>query len=445
MKNFFKYALILAVILVVGGSAWANTYTDHVKIAPNGQGDLLIFPYYLATTDGWETKLTVTNTSLTTCVVAKVSVRDAKLSQDLRDFLIYLSPADVWTGTLKYSAKLSKIVIYSDDDSVRNTDNTAWATPAVPFEYDLVSSVQYVDNTIGYVHVIEASAIALPPNAPGVSKDNIYTSYSNSFRPGTINTLSGKMEVKYLPAGMSTSLGVTTLEDYRNTEWLQGSVTDYLGTKSRNLVTEVEAALAKTYVAMPYVKKAGAESALHLFTFPTKQSYWNGTTFNSPFFVKYGVSISCNPDAIEYYADIFDLKENRKYLTQPVVSPQAPYVPTYLCYELNILSTLQTEKNAKNQTVDVFPWAEGWSNYGFMNFAGWLGPNIPGFVQYTTTGLNVSQQPLTYTGAPVIATYLYFDAAMGNLQAGYPSWVDGAVSDNASRLITDYQYSNLPY
>jgi len=451
MKKLFKYVAVFALILVVGSSAWANTYSEHVKIAPNGQGDLLYFPFYLANSGGWETKITITNTDMVSSVVAKVSVRDAKISQDILDFLIFLSPADVWTGRLQYNAAMKAVTLKSEDDSVQNSTG-AFASAAAPFEYALRSAVEYVDYTQGYIEVIEANSFGLAPFAPGVPKSAISAAYGLKMydRQYTIPALSGKMEVKNVIAGLNATLSATTLQNYNNTVYLSPGQSSVVGLQesvngvpvsgSQNVLQEVEAALSKTEVAMPYVKNAAGESAYHIFTFPTKYSNWLGQTRNSDFFTDHGKLTACNSSvtllgAVEYVLDIFDLRENRK---NPVLV--SPYIGTYLCYEMNFLSTLAIEQTSAQVTAEVFPFAEGWARYSFGNII-----NPPIYDGYVTVGQNKNFQNLTYTGAPVIASYLYFDV-VGNLTAGYPSWTNGEVfagaTTAASTKLVDYQYTN---
>lgn len=467
MKNFFKYAAIIAVILVVGSSAWANSFFDgHVKIAPNGQGDLMYFPFYIASADGWQTKLTITNTDIERSVVAKVSVRDAKLSQDVLDFLIYLSPADVWTGKLYFSPTLQKIALFSDDDSIRNTSNEGFASTAVgnQFEWALQSATQFIDFTQGYVEVTEANSFGRPPYGPGTLKKDIFEFYNTTvgLTQQTINTLSGKMEVGLASSGMSATLDATVLQDYFNRTYMHPSQNNVVGVGSLNSLHEVEAALSKTSVAMPYVKNA-AESAVHFFTFPTKYSNWLGGS-RSNFFapassngingeITHGIitTTECIPtgntlSAIEYWADIFDLKEQRKQLFV------SPYMPPYLCYETNFLFASRTEKvGGSTVLADVFPFTEGWANYSFGRYA------PPTFTPYVTPGRNHANEELSYVGAPVIATFMYLNPK-GLLTIGYPSWVDGQVyrgsfgmtdvpKDPADPLklapgIIDYKYTN---
>ena len=64
MKKIGLKAILSIMIfsMIFAGNAFANTLTDHVAQAPNGKGDVLIFPIYFAS-GGWETKLIVTNTS----------------------------------------------------------------------------------------------------------------------------------------------------------------------------------------------------------------------------------------------------------------------------------------------------------------------------------------------------------------------------------------------
>jgi len=109
---------MLMALMVMSGSVWAWNYADHVTTAPNNKGDVLIFPYFLALDGGWETKLTVINTDEVNSVVAKVVIRSFKNSEELLDFFIYLTPADVWTGKMMVDATTKRVVVDSTDDSV---------------------------------------------------------------------------------------------------------------------------------------------------------------------------------------------------------------------------------------------------------------------------------------------------------------------------------------
>ena len=116
MKRLFSYVVAFAVgAMLLSSSAWAYDAVEHVTVSPGGKGDAGIFPVWIAY-EGWETKLEIINTSDTYSTVAKVVVRSSENSQELLDFLVYLSPTDVWTGYLRYGVDGPEL--YSNDDSV---------------------------------------------------------------------------------------------------------------------------------------------------------------------------------------------------------------------------------------------------------------------------------------------------------------------------------------
>ena len=69
-----------------------------INLAPNGKGEVLIFPYYTVS-NGFDTLISVTNTSDRT-VLANLRLREAKNGRPVREFHLALSPHDVWTGAV---------------------------------------------------------------------------------------------------------------------------------------------------------------------------------------------------------------------------------------------------------------------------------------------------------------------------------------------------------
>ncbi len=107
-------------IIVSGAAALALMGTaamsaNVVEVQKDGVGDYLLTPVYYAI-GNWQTELKVVNTNTTKAVAAKVVVRDSKNCDELFDFVIYLTPGDVWTGTL-YEED-GKIWLKSTDDSM---------------------------------------------------------------------------------------------------------------------------------------------------------------------------------------------------------------------------------------------------------------------------------------------------------------------------------------
>jgi hypothetical protein len=437
MKRLLKYTAILLMVLMSGSSVWAYNYTDHVTTAPNNKGDVLIFPWYLAA-DAWQTKLTVINTSNTNAVVAKVVIRSFAYSKELLDFLIYLSPADVWTGTMKVVNKT--VVIFSDDDSMVYSES-----PLVFANTTNVNQPMYLSlcpgdaDSFGYVEVIMAAY--KEGLAPGVSKTRIYAGYKGTTdgtqgaapadpltsiggmywpyslavgNTGNPNSLAGYMEFLNPTYGLSSSLRATTLKDYNIKAKLTTSVETKLGQFSRNTLAEVEAALAKDNLAVPYVN--GNNSALHFFTFPTKLTHPDAkcetATVDSPYFYWNANSNWC----IEYKATPYDLKEN-----SPASGPYSGGSShNYFCSEISLVSS------------SSFPYAEGWTSYAFLN--------------HNTGDFNAAKQDLFYTGVPVIPTYLYIGSL--GMEANYGAWNDSQVmgdqgaNSNVILNLIDYQYTD---
>lgn len=69
-----------------------------INLAPNGKGEVLIFPYYTVR-NGFDTLISVTNTSDRT-VLATMRLREARNGRTVREFHIAMSPYDVWTGAV---------------------------------------------------------------------------------------------------------------------------------------------------------------------------------------------------------------------------------------------------------------------------------------------------------------------------------------------------------
>jgi hypothetical protein len=95
MKN--KVAISVAVGIL--GTAGVMSSAQAVHVNPDGTGQVLLFPYYNAQ-DGYVTNINLVNSTDQTKAV-KIRFREGKNSQDVLDFNLYMSPEDVWTGSVK--------------------------------------------------------------------------------------------------------------------------------------------------------------------------------------------------------------------------------------------------------------------------------------------------------------------------------------------------------
>jgi len=167
MKLFKQNKLVAA---MAAGLAIASGNVGAVALNADGTGEALVYPYYTARGDQ-TTLLTVVNTTNNAKAV-KVRFREARNSNDVLDFNLYLSPFDVWTGGV--TAKSGGAYLTTSDTSCTNPAKSGWdaidATNRVygkgffPYDYDSVdgttASSQGLGRTLeGYVEIIEMATI----------------------------------------------------------------------------------------------------------------------------------------------------------------------------------------------------------------------------------------------------------------------------------------------
>jgi len=436
-------ALALAVLMVVSSVAMAYDFTDHVKIAPNRKGDVLVFPVYAAINGGWETKFTVINTATDRSVVAKVVFRSAIFSQELLDFLIYLTPTDVWTGVMRYNAASGKPEVYSDDDSCL-VSSGVWATTANPFIVPINTPKDPCTNdiyNIGYVEVFESAhtiaGAAYPAvagganvnlNSPPVDKRALFRAYdawpvtqNTVLVNDNINVLTGIEEFRNASLNQRASLEATVLRDYGATR-SPGIVTPtllsvinetFIGEPAAyNSIGEFEAAIAKNDLAMYY---SSQNLTFHFFTFPTKFgripttnaptcTIFNNANFRSPYFVARG-------NCIEYASVNYDRSENSS-MAATIISPSTT---ARMCQEVNWFNT--------------FGFTEGWARYIFSpsNTLTQFPVQNTLTPPYSTVGNDGS-----YTGTPVLGTVMNLNSTNDGYSMAAAAHTDGLVKDIAA-------------
>ena len=429
MHKMRKFALVLSFLLVAGfcGNAWAYDATDHVSIAPNLKGDVLVYPVYFADS-GWETKLTVINTSTTHCVIAKLVVRSALRSQEIRDFILFLTPTDVWTGTVYYNASAGRVYIRSTDDSCYNNSGVA-ASEAAPLDIYVEDVCTGDVSTIGYIEVISGGAINL--GNPPVAKATLmgfYEAWKNY--EGTVGSAAAKPPVTFsgytvvLPMNVltgleeitnttiNTSFGITPTV-LKNVDYhahvIKISLESLLGSYDNNTLVEWEAALAKNSLAVPYYT---GDLGVTLFTatFPTKMAGFQCgvNNWHGPY--------SGFPD-VQYTLSAYDLQENSITVTQ-IFSP-LPQIISTLPYEVNTLLVADFES-----AVGTFE--EGW-----MLFTLDAGPTTAGTLSCPACA------DITYTGSPVIATAMRLNTS---LQGGW-QYVAHDLGDVTVNGVAEPQYN----
>jgi hypothetical protein len=113
---------VLAAAIVAATTVGSFTQVSAMELNEKGVGQALIGPVYYAE-GSYKTDITVVNTRTDAAVKAKVVLRTHKDSVEVLDFLLYLSPADVWRGTIEATGTAGEARIVSSDDSMRVGDD----------------------------------------------------------------------------------------------------------------------------------------------------------------------------------------------------------------------------------------------------------------------------------------------------------------------------------
>jgi len=451
MKKFKFCLAVLMITIMMGGSALAYNAADHVKVAPNGIGDLLIFPYYFAYDGNYSTRITVINTSSTHSVVAKVVYRSFNWSFEVLDHLIYLSPSDVWTGVLYYGSnkdkagrKVARLESFDDSMLGRDPGNIATAD-----DFANITSVDYPladppctdvtngdNNKLGYVEVIEAASRLEDKTTTGyatgtrVAKRDIHNWYTNYCTPDQItngpyqpvNVLTGYQENWFGVNAGATLKQAAVFADYSNQGKLQIAISTKLGVGAKNTLAELEAAMAKDQIAMPYLVDS-ASLFVHIFNFPTKLSSENQLA-TCAYWLPYAASpfwMNNNNKSLAYTQNIYDLMENTP-------GPDAGYP----------FSPVPKNKSLVMSGEVIFdPLTQG--SKGSLYTEGWIRYNFGAASTATKIGTTQLGNTLTYTGTPVLASVLYWDSDRSSPAEANAAHNDGAVSVDRVN-IPHYQY-----
>ena len=277
-----KLSSIVAATLLSATAAFA------APITKGSTGDYLVVPAYYANTAGWTSNLKVTNTDTANAVVAKVVIREGGNSKEVRDFLIYLSPGDVWEATM---ANVNGAVnLSSTDDST--VFNGVMTSTTNAFSTNMVTSTAAnEDVTAGYIEVFGVAKIAGASVTAGwtvgtpLSKTAIVTAYANAALPwADVGTdLYATQTVSTAGAGSELSVNIPTVafNNFAETS-RQGTVIAGQNTTlalmtekaAAATLTEIDALLATNTAYVNYSSNGTTvnETALYVNT-PTKK-YW---------------------------------------------------------------------------------------------------------------------------------------------------------------------------
>ncbi len=190
-KNKIAASVAIGLLGVVG----VITSAQAVHVNPDGTGQVLLFPYFNGK-GGYVTNINLVNSTDQTKAV-KIRFREGRNSNDILDFNIYMSPEDVWTGTVKngVNAEGKAVGVLSTTDRTCTLpalascdDGKCEAT--VPFSgFGLYEGVTQEDTKEGYVEVIEMGVVSDATVQKGVlhtnGKPNNCTTVEDAWNKGT--------------------------------------------------------------------------------------------------------------------------------------------------------------------------------------------------------------------------------------------------------------------
>lgn len=160
---------VMAAALISGVTFGGNAAA--VEVAADATGQVLLAPIFYVKNEGQVNYIKVINTSFTQAVKARIAFRSRVNSTEVLDFILYLTPGDIWRGEIKNIDGQSYVT--STDDSVRNLPNAdAFASmegkAASVMMFDAALSAND-DNEMGHFEVIGAYSATGVVNTPSGS------------------------------------------------------------------------------------------------------------------------------------------------------------------------------------------------------------------------------------------------------------------------------------
>lgn len=159
-----KNVLALSIATMIGGLGFtgaAFAAAGDVSVNPNGDGHILLVPYYTVQ-DGNVTAFNIVNTDTKNGKAVKVRFRGASNSDDVLDFQVFLSPGDVWTAAVTADANgLAQLVTADNSCTVPKIELN---TP-VPFIKDRLTKAGWTDadknaqTREGYIEILNMADI----------------------------------------------------------------------------------------------------------------------------------------------------------------------------------------------------------------------------------------------------------------------------------------------
>ena len=398
-------AVALGAMLVAGSAA-------AVEVNPGAKGDLLIAPLFM-TKGGWQSEFKVINTSVTDSAVAKVVFHAPGRSDEVLDFLIFLSPGDVWTGSVVENADGS--VGFSSTDASSITVANSGSCPAATGTpgFNPMQAKFTLPVATGYANIFQARMIrGIAPEADGtVSKAKILAAYSAACvantpitAADTDNVLTGSVTMSNPLNGNKLSLGMTALANYDNLAYLSFiGLTSFATNVANSTKQQVEDALWSSNYTVPYNVSAGNASYATV-TFPTKETFnLSASSQYAPFFPAVDNKIADIGTAVPVGYDIRDEEEHKVGTVGCSFSPCRPDQTVSLPREVNVIAFVPGSGSSNAGLVYTSGFSKGWANVAIAT-------------DVSDTRSTVNYNNFGQAGSPALVTYIHWDVTGGSLQ-----------------------------
>ncbi len=145
-----KKILAVGVAAIVG--SLSGVASAAMNVNENGIGHINVLPYY-SVQEGNATLISITNTDTTNGKAVKVRFRGAKMSDDVFDFQIFLSPGDVWTGAVTQDGNVARMTTTDKSCTLPQSVNQSFVTAR------LLDDEKATGTREGYVEIINMGDI----------------------------------------------------------------------------------------------------------------------------------------------------------------------------------------------------------------------------------------------------------------------------------------------
>ena len=485
---FKKNKLSIGVAVGLLGAMAMMTSAQAVYVNKDGTGQVLVFPYYNAQ-QNYVTNVNIVNSTDQTKAV-RIRFREGKNSEDVMDFNLYMSPNDVWSGSVQKSGNTGGAKIVTLDKtctlpvSLAPSCKTGDCQPG-SIDFANPNVKDDADTLEGYIEVIEMGVVTDPTVADGVLHHNgspkdcgtvseAWFKDTGTFWKGEgidppTGGLFGSSAVLNIPEGTAFAIDPVAIDDYSDIpEHTDPFADDFLyPSLASGSITKSHVMNGSELIETQWLTTGSCDTGLfcdnnpypisHVLLAPhlmneyfldPSNGYDGHTDWVATFpMKKHGIFNGANDVRVNFENGIFDREESR--LAIEGVSPAAP---TILDREVNVLTFVSSDGAYDNSRtvlssptatqVPVGPYVKGWArmSFGSGDANNTVSYNLSGDCQkgqtnyewakrYGTDSDYVSCDDKVYKGVPAIG----FAAIEGRVSASSPTRYGDAIPHKVQR------------